>query len=187
MGMLNYAATISLDGYVANSNADFQWATPSDEVFAHHLKRMNHVTTEILGRRAYSLMEHWSTVSERPEQSGAQIEFAKRWLAINKVVVSSTLSASRFGTNGTQLVRELTLRDIRHIVARNNGITQIFGPTTAAEALLAGIVDRLELFIVPIVLGQGRRALPEGAYSKLKLTQKRAFDNGTVFLRYERD
>ncbi|MFD6812647.1 dihydrofolate reductase family protein [Enteractinococcus coprophilus] len=63
-------------------------------------------------------------------------------------------------------MRELTLSDIRHIVARNNGITQIFGPFTAAEALRAGIVDRLELFIVPIMIGQGRRALPEGAYRK---------------------
>ncbi|GAA4116033.1 dihydrofolate reductase family protein [Enteractinococcus coprophilus] len=100
MGMLNYAATISLDGYVANSNTDFQWAAPSDEVFAHHLERMSHVTTEILGRRAYSLMKYWSTVAENAEHSAAEVEFAKRWLAIDKVVVSSTLSKSNFWQTG---------------------------------------------------------------------------------------
>lgn len=187
MGMLNYAATVSLDGYVANSNADLQRAAPSDEVFAHHLERMNHVTTEILGRRAYGLMEYWSNVSEETAHSVAELEFAKRWLAIDKVVVSSTLAERNFSANGTRLVRELTLSDIRHIVAKNKGVTQIFGPTTATEALRAGIVDRLELFIVPVILGQGRRALPEGAYRKLKLIQKQIFEDGTVFLQYERN
>lgn len=186
MGMLNYAATMSLDGYVANSNADFQWAAPSDEVYAHHLQRMEHVTTEILGRGTYSLMNRWAAVSEQPEHSATEIEFAKRWLEIKKVVVSSTLSASSFLQNGTRLVRELTLSDIRHIVTRNNGITQISGPATAAEALRACLVDRLDLFVAPVIVGRGKRALPEGAYRKLKLTQQRTFNDGTVFLRYER-
>src|SRR5699024_1287258 len=186
MGMLNYAATISLDGYVANSKADFQWAAPSDEVLAHHLQRMHHVTTQILARRVYGLMKHWSTVCEQAAHSTAAIEFAKRWVAIDKIVVSNTLSKVDFSANGSRLVRELTLRDIRHMVARNDGVTQIFGPTTAAEALRTGMVDRLELFIVPVMLGQGRRALPEGAYRKMKLTQQLVFDDGTVFLQYDR-
>ena len=186
MGILNFAATISLDGYVANSPADFQWAAPSEEVLAYHLQRMDQVTTEILGRRAYGLMQHWSTVSEQAAHTAAEIEFAKRWLAIKKVVVSSTLARSSFPANGSQLVRELTLSDIRHIVATNVGITQIFGPTTAAEALRAGLVNRLELFIVPVMVGQGQRVLPEGAYRKMKLTEQRVFNDGTVFLRYDR-
>lgn len=186
MGMLSYAATISLDGYVANSNADLQWAAPNDEVFAYHLQRMSHVTTEILGRRAYSLMQHWSTVSEGNGHSAAEVEFAQRWGAIEKVVVSSTLSKDHCTVSRTRLIRELTLNDIRQIVAENAGMTRIFGPTTAAEALRAGLVDRLELFIVPVVIGKGRSALPDGAYRKLKLSQQCVFGDGTVFLQYER-
>lgn len=144
--------------------------------------------------RAYGLMERWSAVAEQAGSSATEIEFAKRWLAIDKVAVSSTLAESKFsvnGLNGTQLVRELTLSDNRHIVAKKRWHysdlwAEIFGPTTAVEALRAGIVDRLNLFIVPVGLGQGRRALSKGAYRKLKLIQNQAFDDGTVYLQYER-
>ncbi len=54
MGVLTYATTISLDGYVADADGDFQWTAPGGAVFAAHLERMAEVSTEVLGRRTSS-------------------------------------------------------------------------------------------------------------------------------------
>lgn len=59
MGTLNYTATVSLDGYVADANGDFDWSGPTEEVFDFHVARIQDVTTEILGRNTYTLMQYW--------------------------------------------------------------------------------------------------------------------------------
>lgn len=186
MGILNYAATISLDGYVADSSNDFQWAAPDEEVFAFHLARLSDVTTEILGRRTYQLMEYWEDPTQQAHMSSAELEFARYWQGVDKVVVSSTLSASKTVTDRVRLLRDLCLADIRRIVAATSGVVEIFGPTTAAEAMRACLVDRFEFFVAPIILGGGRKVMPKGAYRKLKLEHSKTFTNGTVYLRYGR-
>lgn len=186
MGILNYSATISLDGYIADAAGGIQWATPSEDVFAMYLERISQVSTEILGRRTYELMEYWETLADQEANTAAEQEFAHHWQGINKVVVSSTLTTRRLASERARLIPELSLSDVRKIVAASTGNVEIFGPTTASEAIRAGLIDRFDFFVFPIALGRGRKALPHGAYRKLKLTQQKAFDNGTVFLRYER-
>ena len=186
MGMLNYAATISLDGYIADSSGDFQWAAPSEDVFAMHLERLSGVTTEILGRRTYQLMQSWEDPAQRAELTEAEQDFARYWQDVNKIIVSSTLAASQLRSDQDRLQRDLCLADIRRIVAATDGIDEIFGPTTAAEAIRACLVDQFEFFVVPIVLGGGRKALPDGAYRKLTLEDTKTFADGTVYMRYGR-
>ena len=60
----------------------------------------------------------------------------------------------------------------------------IGGPTLAAQALRAGLVDELHLFAVPILVGGGTRALPDGTRLELELLDERRFGNGTVHLHY---
>lgn len=186
MGMLNYAATISLDGYIADSTGDFRWAAPNEDVFALHLERLSNVTTEILGRRTYHLMQYWEDPAQQEQMSETELEFVRYWHDVKKIVVSSTLAASDLKSHRAHLQRDLCLADIRRIVAATEGTVEIFGPTTAAEAIRACLVDRYELFIIPIVLGGGRKALPEGAFRKLRLEESQTFANGTVYLRYGR-
>lgn len=186
MGMLNYAATISLDGYIADSAGDFQWAAPTEDVFALHLERLSGVTTEILGRRTYHLMQYWEDPAQRAEMTEPELNFAQYWQDVKKIVVSSTLVASQLRSHRDHLQRDLCLADIRRIVAATDGVVEIFGPTTAAEAIRACLVDQFEFFVIPVVLGGGRKALPDGAYRKLKLEDTRTFTNGTVYMRYGR-
>lgn len=186
MRILNYSATISLDGYISDAAGGIEWATPSEDVFAMHLERISKVSTEILGRRTYELMEYWETMSDQEANTAAEQDFAHYWQAIKKVVVSSTLTARRLASPRARIIPELSLSDVRKIVAESTGDVEIFGPTTASESIRAGLIDRFDLFVFPISLGRGRKALPNGAYRKLKLTQQKPFDNGTVFLRYER-
>ncbi|MGZ8572077.1 MAG: dihydrofolate reductase family protein, partial [Actinomycetota bacterium] len=51
-------------------------------------------------------------------------------------------------------------------------------------AITAGLVDEFHLFVVPVVVGGGTRALPDGVRLDLELLDERRFGNGTVYLRY---
>jgi dihydrofolate reductase len=54
----------------------------------------------------------------------------------------------------------------------------------AAQALAAGLVDELYLFVVPIVVGGGKQSLPDNVRLKLELIDERRFSSGMVFLYY---
>lgn len=184
MGTLTYAATVSLDGYVADSSGDFQWSAPSDAVFATHLDRIRQVSTEILGRKTYELMRYWHSEPHAEQWSPAEREFARLWQNINTFAASSTLTSGKLASADDVIVPELTVDRIVEIARQASGVVEIFGPTTAAPAIRAGVVDVYEFFIAPKVLGGGLPALPRDVRLDLTLTDHRIFDDGTVQVRY---
>ncbi|GAA3957989.1 dihydrofolate reductase family protein [Gordonia caeni] len=183
MGTLAYAVTVSLDGYAADADGDFQWTGPSSDVFDVHVERMAEVSTEVLGRRTYALMGYWD---DYPDDDGtpAEREFARRWRAVDKVVASSTLTPGELGPGSVRLVPDLDLDQLRRIVDAAPGVVEIFGPTLAAPAIRAGMVDEFHLFVVPKLVGGGLRALPDGVDLDLTLAGHRVFGDGLVYLRY---
>lgn len=184
MGTLCYTATISLDGYVADANGDFNWSGPGDEVFGFHIERMAHVSTEVLGRRTYELMTYWESEPEGESWGDAEREFARLWLGLDLVVASSTLEPEDVGSDRARLVADLDLDELARIVDTAAGEVEIFGPTTAADAIRAGMVRDFGFFLVQKIVGGGRRALPPDANLDVKLVEQRVFDSGTVFLHY---
>ena len=58
------------------------------------------------------------------------------------------------------------------------------GPDLAAQAFKAGLVDELHLFVAPIMVGGGKRSLPNDVRVKLELLDERRFGNGMVYLHY---
>ena len=58
------------------------------------------------------------------------------------------------------------------------------GPELAGQAIKAGLVDELQLFVAPIMVGGGTEALPSGVRVELELLDERRFGNGMAFLRY---
>lgn len=58
------------------------------------------------------------------------------------------------------------------------------GPTLAAHAIRAGLVDEYHLFVVPAMIGGGNRVLPGNVCVNLDLLDERRFANGMVYLRY---
>jgi dihydrofolate reductase len=179
---LIYSAIASLDGYVADEDGNFDWAAPDEEVhaFVNDLERP--VGTYLFGRRMYETMVFWETVDTGPEQVGVMRDFADIWRAADKVVYSHTLD--EVASAKTRVEREFDPGVVRELVASAGEDVAIGGPELAAEAFKAGLVDECHLFLAPVVVGAGKRALPEGLFARLELLDQRRFGSGVVYLRY---
>ncbi|WP_333617891.1 dihydrofolate reductase family protein [Dietzia sp.] len=186
MGTLSYTAAISVDGFAADADGDFQWTAPGGEVFRFHIERLAKVSTEILGRTTYELMHYWETPPEGEEWGEDEHEFARRWQALDRIVVSTTLGTSDVHGERTRLVDHLELDELRRIVDEAEHEVEIFGPTTAAPAIRAGLVDDFHLLIVPKAVGSGLAAFPADANVDLQLAEQRLFDDGTAYMHYTR-
>lgn len=186
MGTLRYTAITSLDGYVADAHGRFDWSEPDSPVFDAHIERLGDVSTEVLGRKTYELMRYWENEPADERWSDAEHEFARRWQELDKVVVSTTLTAAQVPGERFRVVGKLGLDGLRRLVEEAPGVVEIFGPTTAAPAIRAGLVTEFALFMVPKLVGGGLRALPEGVDLDLHLDDHHIFDNGVALLQYSR-
>ena len=179
MAKLIYAAIASLDGYTEDEDGKFDWARPDEQVhaFVNDLERP--IGTHLYGRRMYETMAVWETmVGESP----ASRDYAEIWRAAAKVVYSTTLET--VSSARTRLERSFDPEAVRELKAASQRDLSIGGPTLAAVAIEAGLVDELELFLNPVVVGGGKRALPAGVRLPLELIDERRFDSGVVYVRY---
>jgi len=180
---LIYNAIASLDGFIEDADGKFGWAAPDDEVhrFVNELERP--VGTYLLGRRMYETMSFWEDPPNLADLPEAEQEFAEIWKGADKVVYSRTLEAP--STAKTRIERDFDLEAVRQLKETASADVSVGGPELAAQALEAGLVDELHLLFVPVVVGGGKRALPDnGVRLALELADERRFGNGTVFLRY---
>jgi dihydrofolate reductase len=182
MAKLIYSAITSLDGYLEDAGGAFDWAAPDEDVhrFVNDLERP--VGTYLFGRRMYETMVFW----ESPELAGQPAvmrEFAEIWQSADKIVYSRTLAAAESAR--TRIEREFDPEAVRALKANAERDLTVGGAELAARAIEAGLVDEYQLFLVPVLVGGGKRALPEnGLRATLELLDERRFRNGTVYLRY---
>ncbi|KIH97712.1 deaminase/reductase [Streptomonospora alba] len=177
-----YSMIASVDGYIADTEGRFDWAEPDAEVMAFVNDQERPVGTHLYGRRMYEMMAVWETDPSLAEQSPLMRDFAGIWQAADKVVYSTTLDEP--STSRTRLERRFDPGEIRRLKAEAGSDISISGPGLAAHALEAGVVDECQLYLVPVVVGGGTRALPDGLSLDLALKDERRFANGTVYLRY---
>jgi dihydrofolate reductase len=161
MGRLIYSAIASLDDYVADARGAFDWAAPDEEVhrFVNELERP--VGTYLYGRRMYEVMAVWETMS-----------------------TSASTTLETVASARTRIERTFDPEAVGELKARAEAAVTVGGPGLAGQALAAGLVDEVQLFLSPVVVGGGKRALPDGVHVVLDLLDERRFDNGVVYLRY---
>jgi dihydrofolate reductase len=182
MADLVFTAITSLDGYVVDTDGSFEWAAPDEEVHAFVNDLERDVGTYLFGRRMYEVMSYWA---DPPADSDPiELDYAQVWQAADKVVYSRTLAA--VSTPRTRLERELDLAAVRRLVTEAEQNVSISGPTLASSALRAGLVDEVQLFLNPVVVGGGTAALPDNMRLDLELVDQRRFRGGVVYLRYRR-
>ena len=181
MAGLIYSMLASLDGYVADEQGDFSWATPDEEVHAVINGLERGVGTMLLGRRMYEVLAAWEDMDLAGEPAPIA-EYKAIWLETDKVVYSGGRPAIR--TARTHLEPNFDADAVRAWKASADRDLSIGGPTLAAEALKAGLVDELRLFLAPVIVGGGLRALPDGYRTSLELVEERRFAGGFVMLAY---
>jgi dihydrofolate reductase len=182
MAKLTYSAIASLDGYVADENGNFDWAVPGDDVHAFINDLERPVGTYLYGRRMYETMVDWETEPAAADAPLVMRDFEKIWRAAEKVVYSTTLET--VSSARTRIERRFDFDSVRRLKAEAGRDLSIGGAHLGGQAIRAGLVDELHLFLVPIVVGGGTRALPDGIHVPLQLTDERRFGTGTVYLRY---
>ena len=180
--MLIYAAIASLDGYVADADGGFEWAAPDEEVHAAVNDLERTIGTHLLGRRMYEVLLAWETMDTGPEQPEVIRDFAGIWRSADKVVFSRTLEG--VSSARTRLEREFDPEKVRRLKASATRDLAVGGPELAAQALRAGLVDELHLFLNPVLVGGGTPALPDGLRLDLELLDVRRFGNGVVHLHH---
>jgi dihydrofolate reductase len=181
MGRLIYSAIASLDGYVTDADGGFEWAAPGEEVHAFVNELERPVGTHLYGRRMYETMAVWETL-ELAGEPDVMRDFAEIWRAADKVVFSATLG--EVSTPRTRLERTFEPEAVARLIAQSERDVSIGGPTLAASAFAAGLVDECHLFLHPVSVGGGTPALPRDRRVPLELEDERRFANGVVHLHY---
>jgi dihydrofolate reductase len=181
MAKLIYSAITSLDGYVADEGGKFDWAEPDEEVhtFVNDLERP--VGTYLYGRRMYEVMVAWETMPLADQPPVIQ-DFAEIWQAADKIVYSKTLET--VSSARTRIERGFDPAVVRQMKASAGRDISVGGPDLAAQAIKAGLVDEYHVFVAPIVVGGGKRSLPDNVRLKLELLDERRFGSGVVYLYY---
>jgi dihydrofolate reductase len=181
MAKLIYVTNVSLDGYIEDAHGSLEWTEPADEVFTFITDLVRPVGTYLYGRRMYETMAVWETQPALAAESELRADFANVWRAADKIVYSTTLGD--VSTTDTRLDRRFdpdAVRDMKTSAASN---LTIGGPTLAACAFNAGLVDECHLFVHPVLVGAGKPAFSSDARVQLELQDERRF-GGVVYLRY---
>ena len=183
MARLIYAAITSLDGYIEDADGKFEWAAPDEDVHAFVNELERPVGTYLYGRRLYETMVFWERPPDLAAQPPVVQDFAKIWQAAEKIVYSRTLPTVTSAK--TRIEREFDPEAVRELKTTAGADITVGGAELAAQAIEAALVDEYQLFLVPVVVGGGKRSLPNNDVRvNLELLDERRFRNGTVYVRY---
>ena len=182
MAKLIYSMLTSLDGYVADGDGNFDWAAPDEEVHAFVNDLEREVGTHLYGRRMYEIMSYWETAWAVTDTPSVEQDYAQIWRSADKIVYSRTLEA--VSSARTRIERDFDAEAVLRMKAQARRDISVGGPELAAQALEAGLVDELHLFLTPIVVGSGKLSLPPGVRLELELLEERRFEGGVVYLHY---
>lgn len=183
MARLIYSAITSLDGYVADADGVFAWAAPDEELHAYINERERPIGTYLYGRRMYDVMRVWAEPEFLIGQGDVVTDYARIWQAAEKVVYSATLDAVT--TMRTRLERSFDPESVRAMKVEATDDINVGGADLAGQAIRAGLVDEVNLFFAPILVGGGKKALPDNVLVQLELVDERRFASGSVHVRYQ--
>lgn len=170
---------MSVDGVV---DAPERWA---HEYFAQEMLEevqagMRETDTVLFGRRTYEeFAAYW------PNQDPSGDPFARFLNETPKLVASNTLESLPWGP--AERIAGDAAAAVAELKQKPGGDVIVLGSATLVGSLLrAGVLDVLELMIVPVLIGTGKRLFEGSAKVPLRLTESRTFSNGVVMFRYAR-
>ncbi len=182
MGKLVYSMLTSLDGYVSDATGGFDWSMPDEELHTYINDVSRSIGTYLLGRKMYQTMVFWETADTLPGMDATTLEYGRVWRLSDKVMYSKTLT--EVASERTRIERSFDPEAVRALKAASPMDLAVNGPALAAQALSAGLVDELTMYVCPLVVGGGNSCYPQDVRLALELLEERRFGNGAVMLHY---
>ena len=184
MRKLIYAMSVSLDGYIEAANGDLSWSAPDEELHSHFNELEKQIDLNLYGRGMYEIMSaYWPTADENPSAPAVELEYARLWKGMKKIVFSKTLKS--VGWN-SRLVSENAAEEVKKLKSQAGGDISVSGAGIAASLMRLGLIDEYRLYVRPVILGGGKPMFPALHNAlNLKLVEARTFGSGVVLLRYE--
>jgi dihydrofolate reductase len=182
MAKLVYSAITSLDGYTADEEGNFEWGAPDAEVAAFINDLERDIGTYLYGRRIYETMVYWETLGLAEDDPPEVQEFTRIWRAADKVVYSRTLGS--VSSARTRIESEFDAGAVRRMKETADHDISVAGSNLAGQAIAAGLVEEIHLFLTPIIVGGGTPSLPQHLRCNLELLGEDRFAGGVVHLHY---
>lgn len=183
MPTLIYSMSVSLDGHIAAPDGAIDWAAPDEDLMRFHNEQTRELTGHLTGRGLYEDMLGWET-AELTRTDPRELEFARVWKAIPKVVFSTSLTTVEGNAR-------LAQRDVADEVAElknrpEDGMVSVGGARLASSLAEKDLIDEYRLFLNPVVLGGGTSYFPPlPKRLDLELIETQTFSQ-VVYLRYRR-
>jgi dihydrofolate reductase len=186
MGHVVYSMMVSLDGFVETPDHSLDWVIIDDEIHGFANAQAREGAVDVYGRGMWETMSsYWPTAHLNPGEPPVQVEFARIWQAMPKVVVSRSLETVD-GPN-VRLVRGDGVDEVRRLAREIDGEVGVGGATLAASLIREDLVDEFRLFTNPVAIGAGTPYLPPGTGRReLELIDSRDFAAGVAYRAYRR-
>ena len=179
-----YSMTVSLDGFIADSGGEIDWSVPDEELHRFHNERARELGAHFCGRRLYETMVYWETADQNPAAGEIELEFARIWQELPKIVFSTTLEKVE---GNTRLAKDSIAAEVASLKEQPGKDLAVGGAGLAADFVKLGLIDEYQLFVSPVVLGGGTPYFPPlEERIALELVETRTFGSRVVYLRYRR-
>jgi dihydrofolate reductase len=184
MRKLIYSMGVSLDGFIAGPDGEIDWSAPDEELHRFHNQQTRELGALLCGRRLYEVMVYWETADEQPSAPDYELEFARIWKDMPKIVFSRTLE--KVEGNAT-LFRGGVAEEVAKLKEQPGKDLSVGGAGLASTLIKLGLVDEYRLCVNPVALGGGTPYFPAlDERIKLELLETRTFRSRVVYLRYRR-
>jgi dihydrofolate reductase len=180
-----YCLNVSLDGFIEDANGSLDWGNPDEELLRFFNEQEREFDIQLYGRRIYENMAaHWTTAHTNPSAPAHEIEYARIWQRIPKIVFSKTLQ--HVGENA-RLVRDNIAEEVSALKAQSGKDMVVCCAGLAASFMRLDLIDEYRLVVHPVVLGGGKPMFPAlDRIIRLRLIETRRFESAVVLLRYQR-
>jgi len=169
MRLVRFGGAMSLDGYIAGPNGEYDWILMDPEIdFAALMKQFD---TFLIGRKTFEVMVRMGNAAPTP--------------GIQNIVFSRTLNPADYPD---LVIESDAVSVVRGLLEQPGKDIAVFGGGELFRSLLAaGLVDRVEMSLIPVLLGGGIPLLPPpAARAQLKLRNQRVYKKtGTIGLEYD--
>jgi dihydrofolate reductase len=179
-----YSMGVSLDGFIAGRDGEIGWGAPDEELHRFHNQQTRELGAHFCGRRLYEEMLYWETADENPSAGDVELEFARIWKALPKIVFSTTLDTVE---GHARLAAEGVAEEVARLKEQPGKDLAVGGAGLASTFTELGLIDEYRLFVSPVVLGGGTPFFPPVQERiDLELVETRTFGSRVVYARYRR-